>query len=49
MISANVGLLDVQKRDHARDEGELDGCDDEEDCEGDVEGFLLEHFLFDCF
>lgn len=45
-ISANFGLLNVQKCDHARDEGELDGGGDEEDGEGDVEGSLLEHSVF---
>lgn len=46
VVRANLSLLDVQKSDHARDEGELDGGGDEEDCEGDVEELLSEHFLF---
>lgn len=43
MVCANFSLLDMQKCNHARDKGELDGGDDEEKGEGDVEGFLLGH------
>lgn len=46
VIRANFGLLNVQESDHARDECELDRGDDEEDCEGDVETFLLKHCVF---
>lgn len=51
VIRANLGLLNVQESDHARYECELDGGDDEEEGEGDVEGSFLKHFvsLFQCW